>query len=49
VPVPRAGYPPLSGDPDFADFIDEAFQAGYLTEPEWFERRKWHDLIARAA
>jgi hypothetical protein len=37
------------GDPDFADFLDEAFQAGHLIEAEWLERRKWHDLIVRAA
>jgi hypothetical protein len=44
---PTSGRIPLSGDPDFADWIDQKLQDGHLTEAEWLERRKLHALVVR--
>jgi hypothetical protein len=44
------GRVPVSpGFPEFGDFIDDAFQAGHITEAEWFEQRKVHALLVGAA
>jgi hypothetical protein len=40
---------PVSGDPDFPDWIDQKFQDGHLTESEWLERRKLHAFVVAAS
>ncbi len=39
------GRIPISGDPDFADWIDQKLQEGHITETEWLDRRKLHALV----
>lgn len=43
------GRIPISGDPDFPDWIDQKFQDCHLTESEWLERRKLHALVVAGA
>jgi Protein of unknown function (DUF3631) len=43
------GRVPVSGDPAFPDWIDGKLQDGWITEAEWLERRRLHDLVERAA
>jgi hypothetical protein len=38
---------PVSGDPDFADWIDRKFHERHITEREWIERRKAHAFVER--
>jgi hypothetical protein len=37
---------PIADDPEFPEFVDDAFHNGRVTEAEWLERRKTHALIA---
>ena len=37
------------GFPEFRDFIDDALQAGHITEAEWLERRTVHALLVGPA
>lgn len=40
--------PPIVGDPDYPDFVDDRFHEGHLTELEWLDRRKLHSVLAAA-
>jgi AAA domain len=40
---------PIVGDPDYPDWIDQKCHQGHLTELEWMQQRKLHDLVAGSA
>jgi Protein of unknown function (DUF3631) len=45
---PADGAITVVGDDAFPDLIDAAFHNGHVTEDEWLQRRKLHDLIVEA-